>query len=208
VAFVVAALSAILLGATGARAGTFCQKAIATDHGKVVRSTNGVIVYTNGSAVFACSESKHQAPGLVILDKGYKVVQVEASNGRCVAIRFGGAGKLDQILMKDLGGKQVGSGVQDIGYGLSFGKVYSMSVSPNCAVAWGEATGGGSGPKTYRVRLEAFGSATSVPYGVVQEIATVKSVNDVKGVEVTAQGRKVRVRWTEGGVAKAKVLPA
>jgi len=186
---------------------TYCQRAVALEHGKVVKKTNGVTVYTRSRSFSACSDSKRKAFGLYVLDPGYKITQVVAAKGRCVAIRYGGKGKLDQILTKDLGGKEIGSSVTVVGYNNPAGIVGSMAVSTNCVVAWGEAVTDAAGTTTYRVRLKAFGAATDVTSGVVNEIATVGSFDDIRHVSVKAVGRKVVVSWTQGGVRQSRSLP-
>jgi hypothetical protein len=118
-----------------------------------------------------------------------------------------GQGKLDQILTKDVAGKEIGSSITIVGYGNPVGLVRSMSVSKNCVLAWGELVTDAAGTSTYRVRSKAFGAASDVTEGIVNEIATVGGPDDIAHVSIKADGRKVTVRWTQGGVPQTKVLP-
>jgi hypothetical protein len=186
---------------------TFCQKAVALEKGKVVAKQNGVTVYRRSRTFSACSDKKRKALALYGYDAGYRITQVEAANKRCLAVKMGGAGKLDQILFKDIAGKEIGSSIQIIGYGNPAAKVGSLSVSKNCVAAWGDAVTDAAGATTYHVRLKAFGAATDVQNGVVHEIATVAAPDDIAHVRVKAVGRKVTVTWTQGGVAQSATLP-
>lgn len=200
---------ALIAGTADARKKrTFCQKAVRAEKGKVVEKENGVTVYTRSRSFSACSDAKRKALGLYILDPGYRITEVEATSKRCVAIKFGGPGKLDQILFKDIGGKEIGSSVTIVGYSHPSGIVGSLSVSKNCVAAWGEAVTDAAGATTFRVRLKAFGAASDVQSGIVHEIATVAAPDDIKHVGVKANGRKVTVTWTQGGVRQTRVLPA
>lgn len=204
----IAVLAVVLLAgsADAARKKTFCQKWVKADKGKVVSNKNGVTVYTRSRSVSACTDRYRKALGLYGFDPGYRVSQVAAANKRCVAIKFSGKGKLDEILFKDVAGKEIGSSVTIVGYNYPSGLVGSLSVSDNCVAAWGEAVSDGS-TTTYRVRLKAFGAASDVKPGIVHEIATVPAQDDIEHVSVKAAGRKVVVRWTQGGVAQTKTLP-
>jgi hypothetical protein len=186
---------------------TYCQKAVRAEKAKVVAKKHGVTVYRRGRVASACSDKKKKALGLYIFDAGYKITQVAAANKRCVAIRFGGQGKLDQILTKDLAGKEIGSSVTIVGYNNPVGLVRSMSVSDNCVLAWGELVTDAAGTSTYRVRAKAFGAASDVTSGIVNEIATVAGPDDIAHVSIKASGRAVTVRWTQGGVPQSKLLP-
>ena len=57
------------------------------------------------------------------------------------------------------------------------------------------------------MRLKAFGAASDVQSGIVHEIATVGSPDDIAHVGVKAVGRKVAVTWTQGGVGQSQTLP-
>jgi hypothetical protein len=186
---------------------TYCQKAVHGEKAKVVAKKHGVTVYRRGRVISACSDAKKKALGLNILDAGTKVTGVAAANKRCVAIRSGGPGKLDQILFKDLAGKQIGSSIQIIGFNNPSGVVGSLSVANNCVAAWGEAVTDSAGTTTFRVRAMAFGAASDLAPGV-NEVATVAAPDDVKHVGVKAHGRKVTVTWTQGGAPQSATLPA
>ena len=58
------------------------------------------------------------------------------------------------------------------------------------------------------MRLKAFGAATGVQSGIVNEIATVAGPDDIKHVAVKAAGRTVTVSWTQGGVRQSRTLPS
>lgn len=206
-ALAVLALALVAGTADAKKKRTFCQKAVHREKGKVVAKKGGVTVYTRSRSFSACADKKKKDLGLYILDPGYKITRVAAANQRCLAVKIGGAGKLDQLLVKDLAGKEIGSSVTIVGYGNPKGLVGSMSVSKNCVLAWGEAVTNSEGTTTYRVRLKAFGAATDVPSGVVNEIATVASQDDISHVGVKAVGRKVTVSWTQGGVRQTRTLP-
>jgi hypothetical protein len=186
---------------------TYCQKAVRAEKGKVVAKQNGVTVYRRGRSASACSDKKKKALGLYGYDAGYKIAQVAAANKRCVAIRFGGPGKLDEILTKDIAGREIGSSITIVGYGNPVGLVRSMSVSNNCVLAWGELVTDAAGTSTYRVRAKAFGAASDVQSGIVHEIATVAGPDDIAHVTVKADGRKVTIGWTQGGAPQSRVLP-
>ena len=96
-------------------------------------------VYRRSRTFSACSDKKRKALALYGYDPGYRITQVVAANKRCLAVKMGGAGKLDQILFKDIAGKEIGSSIQIIGYGNPASKVGSLSVSKNCVAAWGDA---------------------------------------------------------------------
>jgi hypothetical protein len=203
---------ALLAGSTGAadakKKRTYCQKAVRAEKGKVVAKRNGVTVYTRGRSFSACSDAKKKVLGLYILEPGTRISLVAAANKRCVAIKWGGSGKLDQILFKDLAGKEIGSSVTIVGYNYPAGVVGSLSVSKNCVAAWGEAVTDASGAVSFRVRLKAFGAASDVQSGIVHEIATVAAPDDIKHVRVKAVGRKVTVTWTQAGAPQSMTLPA
>jgi hypothetical protein len=127
-----------------------------------VAKKGGVTVYRRSGTFSRCSNKKRKVLALYTYDPGYKITQVAAANNRCLAVKLGGPGKLDEILIKDLAGKEIGSSVTIVGYGNPKGVVSSMSVSSNCVLAWGEAVTDGAGTSTYRVRLKAFGAATDV----------------------------------------------
>jgi hypothetical protein len=186
---------------------TFCQKAIAQEHAKLVAKQGGVTVYRRSRTFSGCSNAKRKVLALYSYDPGYKITKVAAANKRCLAVRLGGPGKLDQLLIKDLAGKEIGSSVTIVGYGNPKGVVRSMSVSKNCVLAWGEAVTDAAGTTTYRVRLKAFGAATDVKSGIVNEIATVAGPDDIAHVAVKAAGRKVTVSWTQGGARQSRTLP-
>jgi hypothetical protein len=206
-ALAVLALALVAGTADAKKKKTFCQKAVSRDHGKVVSKKGGVTVYRRSSTFSACSNAKRKLQALYSYDPGYKITQVAAANKRCLAVKLGGPGKLDEILFKDIAGKEIGSSVTIVGYGFPKGVVGSLSVSSNCVAAWGEAVTNADGATTYRVRLKAFGAATDVPSGVVNEIATVAGPDDIAHVHVKAAGRKVTVSWTQGGVAQSRTLP-
>jgi hypothetical protein len=200
---------ALLAGTADAkRKRTFCQKAVRAEKGEVVAKENGVTVYTRSRSFSACSDKKRKALGLYILDPGYRITEVEATSRRCVAIKFGGRGKLDQILFKDIAGKEIGSSVTIVGYGNPAGIVGSLAVSANCVAAWGEAVTDAAGTTTYRVRAKAFGAASDVQPGIVHEIATVAAPDDIAHVSINAAGRKATVTWTQGGARQSVTLPA
>lgn len=198
---------ALLAGNADARKKTYCQKAVSVRHSKVVARKNGVTVYRDGSTINACSDAKRFDAGLYIMDPGYRVARVSAAKSRCLAILFTAKGQLPKILTKDLGGKTAGSSLQTIGFGYPAARVGSLSVSTNCAAAWGESVTDGAGTKAFHVQLKAFGAATDVQSGIVNEVATVKAPDDIKHVSVKAVGRKVKVRWTQGGAPQSKTLP-
>lgn len=206
----VVALLAVALSAGTADAKkhkTFCQKAVKAEKAKVVARKGGVTVYRRGQVVSACSDAKRKAAGLLIMDPGYKVTKVAAANKRCLAFLMTGKGKLPVILVKDLAGKEIGSSETIVGFDNPAGTVGSLSVSSNCAAAWGESVTDASGATTYRVRAKAFGAATVLPFGVVNEIATVNAADDIAHVAIKAAGRKVVVGWTQGGAPQSKTLP-
>ena len=206
--FVMLALALVATGTADAKKKkTFCQKAVAREKAKVVGKQNGVTVYRRSRTFSACSDKKRKAIALYGYDAGYKITQVAAANKRCLAVKMSGAGKLDQILFKDIAGKEIGSSIQILGYGNPASKVGSLSVSKNCVAAWGDSVTDASGATTYHVRLKAFGAATDVQSGIVNEIATVAGPDDIAHVRVTAVGRKVTVTWTQGGVAQSATLP-
>jgi hypothetical protein len=186
---------------------TYCQKAVSREHGKIVEKENGVTVYTRSRTFSACSDAKKKVLGLYILDPGYRITEVEATSKRCLAVKFGGRGKLDQILFKDIAGKEIGSSITIVGYNNPAGIVGSLSVSTNCVAAWGEAVTDAAGTTTFRVRLKAFGAASDVQPGIVHEIATVAAPDDIKHVSVKSSGRKVTVTWTQGGARQSMTLP-
>jgi hypothetical protein len=208
-AFVLLALALVATGTADAKKKrTFCQKAVAREKGKVVKKTNGVTVYRRSRSFSACSDKKRKVLGLYSYDAGYRITQVVAANKRCLAVKLGGAGKLDEILFKDIAGKEIGSSVQIIGYGNPAGKVGSLSVSKNCVAAWGDAVTDASGVTTYHVRAKAFGAALSdVQTGIVHEIATVAAPDDIAHVRVKAVGRTATVTWTQGGAPQTRTLP-
>ena len=82
-----------------------------------------------------------------------------------------------------------------------------MSVSKNCVAAWGDAVTDAAGTTTFHVRLKAFGAASDMQSGIVHEIATVGSADDIAHVGVKAVGRKVTVTRTQGGVGQSRTLP-
>src|ERR1700709_1710038 len=75
---------------------TFCQKAVSREHGKVVAKKGGVTVYRRGRTFSACSNAKRKVLGLYSYDAGHKITQVAAANKRCLAVKLGGPGKLDE----------------------------------------------------------------------------------------------------------------
>jgi hypothetical protein len=195
---------------TGAEAGkskTYCEEARSLHGGKVIRKENGVTVWVNGQTINACSDKHKFAAGLSIMDRGYKITEVEAVNHRCLAIKYGGKNKLDEILTKDLAGKEVGSTITVVGFGNPKGKVGSMAVSKNCAVGWGESVTDAAGTTTHRIRLKSFGAKNALQQGLVNEIATVAKKADTKRVAVKAKRRKVKISWTEGGRKRSRTLP-
>ena len=206
-AFVLLAFALLAGNADAKKKRTFCQKAVALEKGKVVKKQNGVTVYRRSRTFSACSDKKRKALALYGYDAGYRITQVVAANKRCLAVKMGGAGKLDQILFKDIAGKEIGSSISIVGYGYPKGVVGSLSVSKNCVAAWGEAVTDAAGTTTFRVRLKAFGAASDVQTGIVNEIATVGAPDDIAHVGVKAVGRKVTVTWTQGGVAQSRTLP-
>jgi hypothetical protein len=195
----------VLLAGTAdaAKRKTFCQKAAKAGHYKVFVKRNGVTVYKD---MTLCSDAKRKVESYA-LDTGYKITDVVAANKRCVMVLATGKGKLPNILFKDLGGKQIGASVTIVGYGNPAGSVGSMSVSKNCVGAWGESVTDAANATTYRVRVKAFGTASDVPSGIVNEIATVAANDDIKHVSVSDAGRKATVRWTLAGAAQSKTLP-
>lgn len=186
---------------------TYCQKAVKAEKAKVVAKQGGVTVYRTGRVVNACSDAKRKALGLLIMDPGYKVARVAGANKRCVAILMTGKGKLPEILTKDLAGREIGSSETIVGFNNPAGSVASLSVSSNCVAAWGESVTDGSGATTYRVRAKAFGAASALTFGLVNEIATVTAADDIAHVTIKAAGRNVVVRWTQGGTPQTKTLP-
>jgi hypothetical protein len=203
-------LSPLVLLSTGAEAGkkTYCERVVAQQRGsKVVRKENGVTVYTTGRTINACSDKHKFAAGLSIMDPGYKITEVEATNHRCLAVKSGGKNKLDQILSKDLAGKEVGSTITIVGFGNPKGTVGSMAVSKNCALGWGESVTDAAGTTTRRIRLKGFGAQNSLQRNIVNEIATVEKRDDVKHVAVKAKRRKVKISWTESGRKQSRTLP-
>ena len=207
-AFVMLALALLVTGSADAKKKrTFCQKAVAREKARVVAKENGVTVHRRSRTFTACSNKYRKNLGLYSYDAGYRIKEVEATSKRCLAVLMSGAGKLDEILFKDIAGKEIGSSVQIIGFGNPAGTVGSLSVSKNCVAAWGEAVTDSAGATGYRVRLKAFGAASDVMPGVVHEIATVSAPDDIAHVGVKAVGRKVTVTWTQGGAAQSRTLP-
>jgi hypothetical protein len=118
-----------------------------------------------------------------------------------------GKGKLPTILFKDLAGKEIGSSETIVGYNYPAGTVGSLSVSSNCAAAWGESVTDASGATTYRVRAKGFGAASDLQTGAVVDVAAVNAADDIAHVTLKAAGRKVAVRWTQAGAPQTKTLP-
>jgi hypothetical protein len=197
----------VALGGNTADAKTYCQKATARKGTKIVARTDGVTVSREGRAVSACSDAKRVSLGLYIMDPGYKVAKVVATKHRCVAILFTAKGKLPSILFKDLAGKMIGSALVQVGFNQPAATVGSLSMSTNCAAAWGESVSDGAGGTVYRVRVKSLSSANALPDGVTTEVATVAAADDIAHVKAAASGKQVRVSWTLAGAPQSATLP-
>jgi hypothetical protein len=202
---VVAAVAALSLlvaaGAPGtAGAKTYCQKATAGK--KVLKRTDGVTVYADRSLISACSDAKRRNVSLTVLDEGYRFAKVVSTGHRCLALLFTSKKGLPQMAFKDLAGSKTGTDSQSIGYGQESATVASMSMSSNCAVAWGESTSDG----TFHIRVRPISRANSLPEGAVTDVATVTSAEDIQSVTATAQGKRVKVSWTQAGTPMSAVL--
>jgi hypothetical protein len=114
---------------------------------------------------------------------------------------------LPEILFKDLAGKDVGSAIQQVGYGQPAATVGSLAMSTNCAAAWGESVTDGAGTATYRVRVRTLSPANALPHGLVTEVATVAAPDDIAHVKATAAGKQVKVAWTLAGAPQSATLP-
>jgi hypothetical protein len=193
--------------ATAADARTYCQKATARKGTTILVRVDGVTVYREGRAVSACSDAKRKDLGLFIMDPGYKVAKVVSAQHRCVAILFSAKGKLPEILFKDLAGKDIGSAVETPGYGSPAATVGALSMSKNCAVAWGDAVSDGAGGTTYSIRVRTLSTANALPEGLTTTVATVAAADDIAHVKATAAGKQVRVTWTLAGAPQSATLP-
>jgi hypothetical protein len=200
-----AAVGAVFAGTADAKKKkTFCAKAIARQHGKVFKKTGGVTVYTvGGGGVNVCSNKYRTDQGLVTLEVGNKLAAAQGAKARCIAFYTRAKPTaMPSLYMRDMKGKSVGTAVQVIGYPNPGGAILSMSVTRNCAVAWGESAGG-----VRRVRLKAIGAQNDLQEGLAVDVATVDSDADLKAVKAKAQGKQVKVSWTQGGQPQSAVYP-
>lgn len=75
---------------------------------------------------------------------GYKVSEVVVAQKRCLAILVTSPEGLPKIVFKDLAEGGNSSAVNTVAYGAQSASVASMSMSTNCAVAWGESSSDGT----------------------------------------------------------------
>ena len=208
-AVLVVALTGVVGLTATADAKTYCQKATARKGVKVVKRVDGVTVYSEGRTFSACSDAKRKNLSLYGVDEGYKLAKVVAARHRCVALLFVSKTGLPEILFKDLAGKDIGSAVQTIGYGSPAAAVSSISMSTNCAVAWGAAVSDSAGGTTYTVSAKTVNAAfNALPRGQVVPVATVAAADDVAHVKAIATGKQVKVSWTLAGAPQSATLPA
>jgi hypothetical protein len=211
-----AALTLALLVAAGGESGakqTYCQKTIASQHGKVVWNKHGVIIYrvplSGGWRSFnACSDSRrHASPIFTDVHSNAKPALIQVAAKHCVAIVFTAPKQLPELALKDLAENNLRYYGLTIGGGNASAKVGSLATSSNCAAAWGDSVTDGSGSTSYHVRAVGFGKGTSLSHDAVTDVATVQAAADTKKVGITSAGKRVKVTWTEAGAAKQATLP-
>ena len=204
-ATVAVALSAVCAAGANAAGSSYCAKNVRGGRGTVDARVNGVTVWHRGVVVHACSDRFRRTYALLIVDKKVRISLVRASHQRCVAIVLTSTGKLPQILFKDLAGKQVGSTAQVVGFGSASASVGSLSVSSNCAAAWGQTAIDAAGAATSSIVAKGFGAATSLTTAVSQ-IAIVPAAADTTNVAILTAGRGVTVSWKQGGIVQLATL--
>jgi hypothetical protein len=145
----------------------------------------------------------------VLRDFGSKAkpALIRVAGKRCVAIEFTAPNKLPELNVKDLAEKHLTYYSIPIGGDNPSAAVGSLAVSSNCATAWGESDTDASGNTSYRIRAVGFSNATSLSRTSFTEVASVNAAADTKHVGIAAAGRRVTVKWTEGGVPKQATLP-